>query len=341
MNSAENSEPVSSAAPGGSGGNGIREWFWRGRALEQARQRAAALPGAAYRPRRERLRRARLAAELGDRAGGYDGALQAGSALPLSISLYREAAYWALLARSGEPGPRSLAEAFEAAGDDLLDTGLNRAELATVRRALAGKTFIETAEDGRAKQRSEAELCRRFVHALIESGSSRKDPVVAVLVQRWVRLGAVLLVVAGLLCWAAFVVERARRGPDLVAGRPWKSSSQAYQCRPHFKECGGITTAIFFHTRQERKPWLEIDLGAARTLARVEVENRDDCCRERAVPLVVSVSDDAERWEEVARRRDSFRTWQRTFAPVRARYLRLHVNRRSTFHLVRVSAWAR
>ena len=346
--SVEATEPDSSAAPTAptgskaSGRDGIKEWFWRGRALEAARERAADEGGVSGLAR-ERLRRARLAAELADYASGYDGALRAGSALPLALSLYRQAAYWALVSRSGDQGqgPGTLAEAFQASPGDLSETGFDPEQLQAVRKALVEKSFVETADDPRSTQRREADLAQRFVAALIEIVASGRDPIVTALAQRWLRIGIVLLLVAGLIAFAALAYEHARRGPDLAAGKSWRASSQAHKCRPRQTKCGGVTTSIFFHTRQERKPWVEIDLGKPMTFARFEVENRDDCCRERAVPLLFEVSEDRKRWVRLAHRRSSFRIWKLTFDPVRARYIRLRVDRRSILHLVRVSVWAR
>ena len=68
-------------------------------------------------------------------------------------------------------------------------------------------------------------------------------------------------------------------------------------------------------------------------MSRVRVLNRDDCCAERAIPLVVEVSLDRHGWHEVARRKDQFEDWTAKFSPVSARYVRLRVPRRSILHL--------
>ena len=64
--------------------------------------------------------------------------------------------------------------------------------------------------------------------------------------------------------------------------------------------------------------------------------NRWDCCVERAVPLVLELSLDGERYWEAATRRDPFYVWSATFAAQRARYVRLRVIGPSTLHLTRV-----
>lgn len=82
-------------APSARAGHPFIEWFWRGRELEAAR-----------RARREslteigaRLRHALAASELAARVLDGVDPLRAEPGHWLAISLYREAAYWALLAQ--------------------------------------------------------------------------------------------------------------------------------------------------------------------------------------------------------------------------------------------------
>ena len=311
---------------------GVWEWFWRANALDAARRRARLTA-----VRRERLRRAQLAAELGDRAFEPGDPLRAGTALPLALSLYREAAYWALLAHSDGDVLPNIREAFAAARDEVARTGLRAEELTQVRAALIDKTFVETADDRSEVQQSDTQLSQSFVRALIEHNAAGEDQVGNLLVQRAWRSGiALLLILVGLL-GAKFGIETAVRGPDLALGKRWRTSSQQFVCHPKESECGGAQTSIFFHTLEEDSPWYEVDLGTPQTIARVAVTNRDDCCLERAVPLVVEVSDDRKKWRTVARRGDSFREWEGKFAPLQARYVRLRVDRHSTLHLAKVS----
>jgi hypothetical protein len=311
---------------------GVWEWLWRTAALRNARRRARLTA-----VRRERLRRAQLAAEMGDRAFEAGDPLRAGSALPLALSLYREAAYWALSAHDDGDVQPSLREAFAAARDEVVRTGLSAEELAQVRAALIDKTFIESADDRSEVQESDARLSQSFVRALIEHNAAGEDQVGNLLVQRAWRSGLVLLLLVAGVLGAKLAIENAVRGPDLALEKPWRTSSQAYVCHPKDSECGGAQTAILFHTVEEDSPWYEVDLGASQVVARVEVTNRDDCCLERAVPLVVEVSDDRKQWRAVARRGDSFREWVAKFTPVKARYVRLRVDRHSTLHLSKVS----
>jgi hypothetical protein len=289
---------------------------------------------------RERLRRARLAAELGDRALDPIEPLRAGSSLPLAISLYREAAYWGLIQESEAPNvPANLRDAVAASKADLSKLAGGPDKLAAVRVALVDKTFVETAEDPADAVRRDAELAQTFVYGLIDSDIDRDDRVASVLIQRWLRVAVASVVAAGLLFAAWSGLSRVLQGPDLALGRPWRASTQEFECHPQNNECGGARTAILFHTTEEDSPWVEIDLGAQRTLGRVQVVNREDCCPERAVPLIVEVGDDRTHWRPVARATEAFREWETNFAAVKARYLRVRVDRRSILHLVRVSVW--
>src|SRR6185312_11284626 len=109
MDTAQATESPAASKVGAARSGGVLEWFWRGRALQEAK----AAPKAST-LRRERLRRARLAAELADRTIDPAEPLRDGSSVPLAITLFREAAYWALLAKSESEGKPSLRELIEA-----------------------------------------------------------------------------------------------------------------------------------------------------------------------------------------------------------------------------------
>ena len=150
----------------------------------------------------------------------------------------------------------------------------------------------------------------------------------------WMRaalLASGLAVVAG-TAYAMWPVP-----PDLAAGRPWKTSSTLEACDPFRVSCAGARTRILFHTKEDESPWMDIDLGDALVVHRVEVTNRFDCCRDRALPLVVELSEDDQTWTEVARKEDSFLRWAALFPAQRARFVRLRVARKSTLHLEAVS----
>lgn len=312
----------------------LKEWFWRGHALKDAKAASTASS-----LRRERLRRARLASEFAGRMIDPAEPLYDGSALPLSISLYREAAFWAVLARRDATELPTLRDLL--AGADDANSKLSDADRALVKEVLGEKTFVQTADEPEDVLRRQALSCRTFVNDLIHSELAADRRVTRVLQQRWLRIAVAALALGAALFAATSGLQRAIRGPDLAAGKAWRVSSKAFDCKPAEKSCGGASSAMFFHTQQDESPWVEIDLGKSTRFGRVEVENREDCCQERAVPLVIETRDDGTEFREVARTTEVFSDWAATFKPVTARYVRVRIDRREYLHLVRVSVRAR
>ena len=160
--------------------------------------------------------------------------------------------------------------------------------------------------------------------------------------QRWRRVSLCLLLLAfGVFRLAPPLLrDGIELRTDLAAGKPWRASSEAMHCDARARRCGDyLGMSIFFHTRHERSPWLEIDLGRPERIARVRVRNRTDCCSALALPLVVELSQDDQSWREVGRRESNFRTWSARFEPSEARWVRLRVDGESTLHLERVSVY--
>jgi hypothetical protein len=304
------------------------EWLWRSRALRETPPLAS--PGAV----RDYARRAEIAAELADRAFDPIDPLRSGSPTPLALSLYREAAYWALLAQApAEPQP-DLAHAFASVpAEVLVEAAGSHDELAYLRRALQEKSFVQSAGDDDATLKREARSAQTFVRRLVERAMAPERRVQQLTTQRWVRTAALVFTVIAVVVTGAVAIERMTRAPDLALGKSWRTSSKYLDCAPSQHSCGGADTAILFHTLEERDPWFEIDLGSPRRFSVALVENRKDCCMDRAIPLVIETSDDRVQWRERARRTQAFDSWRVRFAPVTARYVRARVLRRSMLHL--------
>jgi hypothetical protein len=149
----------------------------------------------------------------------------------------------------------------------------------------------------------------------------------------WSRIVCVLATTTVVFVGATVLASHEALGPDLANGRPWKASSALMICDVKHATCGGKVTEIFFHTQEETSPWVSFDLGASKTVRRVDVRNRVDCCQERAVPLVVEVSEDEQQWTEVAARDETFSHWTARFVPIHARFVRLRVAKTTTLHL--------
>lgn len=125
----------------------------------------------------------------------------------------------------------------------------------------------------------------------------------------------------------------ATHSAGLAEEKPWRASS-AFHDFPASGTMSGVRgQGIFFHTDEEDNPWFEIDLGSPLLVQTVTIVNRRDCCRERAVPLVVSIGTDRSNMNEVGRRTSEFSVWSAQFAPRQARYVRIQVPRKSLLHL--------
>jgi hypothetical protein len=295
------------------------EWVVQKGALREAR--------AAVISRGERQNRAlcqvRLLLEAARRLAEPGEGFPPGSRPAARLGLYRQAAYWTLVASRHDDAqpPSAVAEAWSdadpehlrrAAGDDV--------SLETLKQLLADASRPDSLD----LSEHEADRARDFVQALLDEIDAPRRRVERTLVKRWSRLA----LCAGLLVLAVLGVRRLALGPNLLADRPFRLSSSWSGCAED-PQCPGL----LFHTEAEQNPWVEFDLGASKTFHRLEVTNRTDCCGERTVPLVAEISDDRATWEEIGRRDTEFTTWVLTFSPKKARYLRLRIPRSSTFHL--------
>jgi hypothetical protein len=274
--------------------------------------------------------------ELANRAANPIDPLTAGPSLPLSLSLYREAAYWALVAQSPTTlQPSDLADAFASVAPEVRTFAAgNEAGVAAVQEALITKTFRETAADLPEQQRADAKDARAFVEGLISRQLGAERRIGRAVLQRWVRLSVALAVLLGASIGLTMLVTTLTTAPNLAAGKPWHASSTL----------AGIPKAsnheYLFHTQDEDNPWYEVDLKAPTLFSVVQVTNRTDCCPERAAPAAIEVSSDHTHWKEVSRRADSYSVWTAKFAPTTARYVRVRVLRHSILHLAAVAVRA-
>lgn len=317
---------------------GFLEWFTRRKTLAATRAKLRPVVLA----EQERLTRATIAAELADRALDPIDPLRSGSGAGPALSLYREAAYFAILGQSEAIKASDLAEAMRVAPEELLSFAAGGTDgLTQIRKILVEKSFVDTAEEPVERIEQQARLAKDFVYALLnlKLGPAREEA--RLLAQRWLRIVLVLLLLGGAVVGTSIGLSRALRGPDLAAGKPWVASSKFVPCFPQEHRCGEARTDIFFHTNEEDRPWLRIDLQKPTAFSVVEVVNRQDCCPDRAFPLVIEVSQDDKSWREVARQPQSFDEWRAELTPVTARYVRVKALKKTWLHLERVSVRTR
>jgi hypothetical protein len=131
---------------------------------------------------------------------------------------------------------------------------------------------------------------------------------------------------------------RARLFPrDLAAGRPWTVSNPDFNM-PGSGSGPESKGALLFHTAQVKDPWVEIDLGDEHIIRRVRIENRTDCCQERALPLNVEILEGST-WRRIFQRRTAFSVWCEDVGPVRARRIRFFRPGTDYFHLKRIQVF--
>jgi F5/8 type C domain len=324
--------------PAGVGGR-VAEWFLRKRALARVHARAPL-----SRAQIEMLRRARLSFELAERALDPVEPFASGDGAPAALAPGRESVYWLLRAHAteGETPPASLAEAFDLAPAAIVrDAAGGDDAVAALREALVPEPFAEAAERSVDQQRVTARAALEFARALdARLEGHNKIAAERLLWQRALRVAAGVAFVVFVAFAAGLGIRSLTRPPDIARGATWRTSS-AYVGYATSGQLGPHGTDIFFHTKEDKEPWFEVDLGASRKVASVLVENRSDYGQDRSVPLVVELSDDGEAWAEVARQPNTFRSWTATFPARNARFVRLRVPRLSFLHLRRVSVFDR
>jgi len=252
--------------------------------------------------------------------------------------LYRNAVYAALLALS--PTPPNDGSGYSEAVWQSVDDALSLTDFAKpVSEAIAtslrnGSLLYFAKLPAREQVAIGAELSA-LADALLKRAELPERGATAIYVKRvWRATGLLLLVLVALVGGRSLYRWRA----DLALGKPWKASStlaRSASCTSPAQECGQLL-GMFFHTEEEKDPWWEIDLEGARLLSRVEVENRSDCCADRAKPLTIEVSSDHQVWQTVAQEDEEFATWNAQFPPVTARWVRIRALKTTFLHLKRV-----
>ena len=199
----------------------------------------------------------------------------------------------------------------------------------------------EAAFDGLSESERDARIavCLSFVRAVVQEVDQPSAALRRYKSQRSARyVTATLVFLVGMVVGGVFF-RRTVDGAEIATGKPFVASSVS----PSFGLVGRTNEPVlfdlFFHTLEEDHPWIKIDLERVESVGRFTINNRRDCCAERAIPLVVEVSLDAEAWTQVARRDEAFSDWTATINPIKARHIRISVPRRTPLHLTRVLVW--
>jgi hypothetical protein len=256
-----------------------------------------------------------------------------------AAELYRQSAHWAARALVEEsPGSPTASDGnlWDAVDDQLLsppEGGVTSPQV--LRELVRSSSFAELAELSRDDLYRALLSLRALTQVLLTKFDERGASVAKLRRQRFWRLGGLFVCLLALVQGAAWMRAARLQRSELAAGKSWRLSSNygSGGCKSPEQSCSE-NTGFFFHTRvNEHSPWIEFDLAAPRQVSVVEVENRTDCCSDRALPLAIEVSQDHRSWHAVAHRDADFSTWRASFGAVQARWVRLRVLKPSTLHL--------
>lgn len=315
----------------------LLDWFWRGQALADAKREQEA-----ERPLALIAERAAIAAEVGEQTLDPPRPWVESGAERVAASLFVESIVWSLRLEARETsgsgglrsalGPAELEELLRRQQPRLLEAARTADTLERVQAHVLERAY-DTARAGSPEAKHAARELGAVAAALLDQGPRAHAKITRALGQRALRMGGLLALLVASAFGARAWADRAERAADLSLGKPWKTSSsyEAVAQSPSRERPAG--KGYFFHTQEERGPWLELDLLKPQSFSKVRVFNRTDCCTERAAPLVIEVSNDHERWTQVARRSEPFSSFRANFQPTTARWVRLSAPRRTYLHL--------
>lgn len=128
--------------------------------------------------------------------------------------------------------------------------------------------------------------------------------------------------------------------PNLARDRPVvvTSAERSIRARPRGLVDGNRRN-LGFHTKKLKDQSATIDLGSVKIIRSVEVYNRIDCCRARAVPLRLELSTNGVEYTTIERQNKSFLSWTVTVPEVAARFVRLSHEGENFFHLAEVEVY--
>jgi hypothetical protein len=307
---------------------GFREWLWRTAALAEAERATGADFDAAL------VQQARECVELADRLTAQIDGLESGSGLGTAILLYRDALILTVESYRGA----ATADDLEHRAHRLLGPSVSE-ETTRGTAALLGATpavIARSSEEERAVRAQASRAVLRFAMDAVDAKSRLRSRVLG---QRAVRTGTLVVLVLGLLSATAVFIPPLLRPANLLAHSPWHASSSYPGFTPGDKTSTGKPMEIFFHTDEENNPSIQFDMGKVQTVHHFEIKNRTDCCDDRALPLVIKTSVDGKQFEEVARRKEPFKTFDVDVPPKPVRFVKVYAAKKTYLHLERVAAW--
>lgn len=311
-------------------------WFWCSTAFSEARSARARETEA----RRRFHARARTASDFAQRASEPRLAHDAMSSDAVACELYRQSVYWALLALKAQSSEGTRPDLASLLRDPGVRALLGKADATSnanpALELLEREDLTDPSERTAEEQSRLLSVMRQASERLLLLLDRPRDELNALWLRRMVRTSIVFFVLGGLFLASLTVRNLREQSSDLAQSRAWRvSSSSVTGCASPQQYCDE-SPGFFFHTGEERDPWVELDLEAPRDFSALRIINRRDCCAERASPLVLEVSSDKEKWRQIARREGTFRSWRVDVGQQRARYVRVRAVGLKLLHLAAV-----
>jgi hypothetical protein len=177
-----------------------------------------------------------------------------------------------------------------------------------------------------------------FVNAISEPLEFEANRLGRALFARYTRVSlaaaAVLIVVGVIGSWISSKFEK----PNIALHRRVEVSSQYPGAgEDHTLLVDGDKTNLGFHTDCQGG-WVIIDLGAPTKFDKVVVYNRTEF-PERAIPLIIEVSNDHQSFRQLAERKEVFDKWSATGLGAQGRYVKLRNTSPNCFHLAEVEIY--
>lgn len=130
--------------------------------------------------------------------------------------------------------------------------------------------------------------------------------------------------------WAVLAPHNVSKGGEVTASSICPVTPGAPYARSRlYRVVDGVQNEATFAicTKSEVHPWVQVDLGKERSVSRVVVYNRTDCCwGVDDTPLSVQVSTDGQNFKTVATRSELIMVnfpWSASFSSTPARYVRI------------------
>jgi hypothetical protein len=217
---------------------------------------------------------------------------------------------------------------------------LSGAQQSALQAGLGPQAEVALVDADLKHRRHLASALRKLATALAEPLEKEASLVGRVLFQRWARIGAAVLVLLAIAWSVSGVIEKRFARPNIALGRPVTISSQFGDIAlDHTLLVDGDRTNLGFHTDTGPNQWVMIDLGAPKSISKVVVYNRAECCQERAIPLRIEVSDDGSSFRKVADRTEEFDVWTAKGLSEKGRFVRIRHLGANFLHLSEVEVY--